>query len=105
MAPSVSLKAGNPLNALPVPAKQDATARGWYVRYFPLVLGEGGEHRRQVYAVCASLTATASASRVRGYGLSRMTNPSPALASLGHPLPVGEGKKANATSRPLTAEQ
>jgi len=28
----VSLKAGNPLNALPVPAKQDATARGWYVR-------------------------------------------------------------------------
>jgi hypothetical protein len=30
MAPSVYLKAGNPLNALPLPAKQDATARGWY---------------------------------------------------------------------------
>src|SRR6476661_327949 len=29
------LIAGNPLNALPVPAMQDAAARGWYVRLLP----------------------------------------------------------------------
>jgi hypothetical protein len=44
MAPSVYLKAGNPLNALPLPAKQDATARGWYAA----VIGrrEGGDPYR-----------------------------------------------------------
>jgi hypothetical protein len=46
----------------------------------PLV-GEGGSRRRQVYAVCASLTACGNPSpgRMRGDGLSMVCNASPAL--------------------------
>ena len=54
----------NPLNALPVPAKQDAIARGWYVRISAVVPAEAGTQ----YAV----TKRGKTPNVRGYWIIRL---------------------------------
>jgi hypothetical protein len=60
----MTLTVGNPLNAPPVPAKQDGTARGCYVRLSAVVPAKAGTQ----YAV----TTLGKTPNVRGYWIIRL---------------------------------